>query len=78
MLFMQTDAVTGPPFHCDIDAMRRLFAAPGWAWPDALPGPDRAPVRLVGAAGSSATGLIPGLGQGVAVWAEKSPLLTDC
>ena len=37
ILLMQTDAVTGPPFHCDIDAMRRLFAAPGWAWPDALP-----------------------------------------
>jgi methyl halide transferase len=37
MLFMQTDGVGGPPFHCAIDAMRRLFAAPAWTWPDALP-----------------------------------------
>jgi hypothetical protein len=38
VLFMQTQPSGGPPFHCDIDAMRRLFAAPGWGWPDALPG----------------------------------------
>jgi hypothetical protein len=37
VLFMQTDAAGGPPFHCAIDAMRRLFAPPGWTWPEALP-----------------------------------------
>jgi SAM-dependent methyltransferase len=26
-------AVEGPPYHCDINAMRALFAAPQWAWP---------------------------------------------
>ena len=37
ILLMQNDGATGPPFHCDIDATRRLFAAPTWTWPDALP-----------------------------------------
>jgi methyl halide transferase len=26
-------AVQGPPYHCDINAMRALFPAPRWAWP---------------------------------------------
>ncbi len=26
-------AVEGPPYHCDINAMRALFPAPRWAWP---------------------------------------------
>jgi SAM-dependent methyltransferase len=25
--------VQGPPYHCDINAMRALFPEPGWAWP---------------------------------------------
>lgn len=25
--------IYGPPFHCDITAMRALFAAPAWKWP---------------------------------------------
>lgn len=25
--------VEGPPYHCDINAMRALFAPPRWAWP---------------------------------------------
>jgi SAM-dependent methyltransferase len=26
-------AVEGPPYHCDINAMRALFPAPRWKWP---------------------------------------------
>ncbi len=26
-------AVQGPPYHCDINAMRALFPEPRWAWP---------------------------------------------
>ena len=26
-------AIQGPPYHCDINAMRALFAEPRWAWP---------------------------------------------
>lgn len=26
-------AVEGPPYHCDINAMRALFPAPRWTWP---------------------------------------------
>jgi methyl halide transferase len=36
ILFMQSDRPGGPPYHCDIDAMRRLFAPPAWAWPGVL------------------------------------------
>ena len=36
ILFMQSDRPGGPPFHCDVDAMRHLFAPPAWAWPGAL------------------------------------------
>jgi methyl halide transferase len=36
VLFMQSGKTDGPPFHCDLDAMRRLFGPPAWAWPDAL------------------------------------------
>ena len=38
VLFMQTDRTDGPPFHCDLDAMRRLFETPTWIWPGALIG----------------------------------------
>ena len=38
ILFMQSGRSSGPPFNCDIDAMRRLFAAPAWIWPETLPG----------------------------------------
>jgi hypothetical protein len=33
VLFMQTHTAGGPPFHCDLDAMRALFAATRWQWP---------------------------------------------
>jgi SAM-dependent methyltransferase len=26
-------AIEGPPYHCDINAMRALFPDPRWAWP---------------------------------------------
>jgi SAM-dependent methyltransferase len=26
-------AIQGPPYHCDINAMRALFPAPRWTWP---------------------------------------------
>lgn len=26
-------AIEGPPYHCDINAMRALFPAPRWKWP---------------------------------------------
>ena len=26
-------AIQGPPYHCDINAMRALLPAPRWAWP---------------------------------------------
>ncbi|OIO66251.1 MAG: thiopurine S-methyltransferase [Zetaproteobacteria bacterium CG_4_9_14_3_um_filter_49_83] len=32
-LFMQTGAEGGPPFHCDLLAMRKLFPAVRWQWP---------------------------------------------
>ncbi|WKB54880.1 methyltransferase domain-containing protein [Eleftheria terrae] len=39
-LFMQalrpnaaTGAIEGPPYHCDIHAMRALFPEPQWLWP---------------------------------------------
>ncbi len=34
VLFMQSGKHDGPPFHCAEPAMRALFAAPAWAWPD--------------------------------------------
>lgn len=37
ILFLQSDRPGGPPFHCDMQAMRHLFAAPMWTWPDILP-----------------------------------------
>lgn len=37
VLFMQSDRPSGPPFHCDLTAMRHLFAPPAWHWPEALP-----------------------------------------
>ncbi|RME84072.1 MAG: methyltransferase domain-containing protein [Zetaproteobacteria bacterium] len=36
-LFMQTGEEGGPPFHCDLMAMRKLFAPPEWRWPAAPP-----------------------------------------
>ncbi len=32
-LFMQTGAEGGPPFHCDLLAMRQLFPDTRWQWP---------------------------------------------
>jgi methyl halide transferase len=37
ILFMQTNGTSGPPFHCDMNAMRRLFVTPAWTWPEYLP-----------------------------------------
>jgi methyl halide transferase len=28
-----TGAIEGPPYHCDINAMRALFPKPRWSWP---------------------------------------------
>ncbi len=35
-LFMQTHSAGGPPFHCSISAMRALFPAERWVWPERL------------------------------------------
>lgn len=32
-LFMQTGEPGGPPFHCAVDHMRKLFPASHWQWP---------------------------------------------
>ncbi|RMD69320.1 MAG: methyltransferase domain-containing protein [Gammaproteobacteria bacterium] len=32
-LFMQTGSPGGPPYHCDLEAMERLFPASLWRWP---------------------------------------------
>jgi methyl halide transferase len=37
VLFMQTGRDGGPPFDCPLPAMRALFDAPRWGWPDRLP-----------------------------------------
>jgi methyl halide transferase len=37
ILFMQTGKDGGPPFHCNVAAMRTLFDAAHWGWPAALP-----------------------------------------
>jgi hypothetical protein len=34
--FMQTDSIDGPPFACRPEAMRELFAADRWEWPERL------------------------------------------
>jgi SAM-dependent methyltransferase len=34
--FMQTESDSGPPFACPPDAMRKLFAADHWEWPECL------------------------------------------
>ena len=36
-LFMQTNRPGGPPFHCDITAMKGLFSTDAWAWPISEP-----------------------------------------
>ena len=37
IMFMQTGSAGGPPFDCPLPAMRSLFTAPIWTWPDTLP-----------------------------------------
>lgn len=37
ILFMQSNRPSGPPFHCELGAMRQLFASPAWTWPDTMP-----------------------------------------
>ena len=39
ILFMQTHTAGGPPFHCDMKAMHRLFPADRWRWPEHLDAP---------------------------------------
>lgn len=34
-LFMQTGVAGGPPYHCDLEHMRELFAPPDWSWSQA-------------------------------------------
>jgi len=36
-LFMQTGCAGGPPFHCDLLAMRELFDTARWQWPENEP-----------------------------------------
>lgn len=36
-LFMQTGRDGGPPFHCDVAAMRSLFDESTWSWPEGEP-----------------------------------------
>ncbi len=36
-LFMQKDEPGGPPYGCSLPAMRALFPADRWDWPDAVP-----------------------------------------
>ena len=35
--FLQTTSETGPPFHCSIDGMKRLFAPDRWTWEEGVP-----------------------------------------
>jgi SAM-dependent methyltransferase len=44
--FMQTDSTDGPPFACRPEAMRQLFAADRWDWPERLE-PQEHPTGLV-------------------------------
>ena len=37
ILFMQTGKDGGPPFDCDLTAMRGLFDTGRWRWPSTLP-----------------------------------------
>ena len=37
ILFMQTERPGGPPFHCDLSEMRRLFSQTRWRWSDEAP-----------------------------------------
>jgi len=36
-MFMQTGSDGGPPFHCDVRAMRKLFIAERWQWQEEAP-----------------------------------------
>lgn len=44
--FMQTDSADGPPFACRPEAMRELFAADRWVWPERLE-PQEHPTGLL-------------------------------
>ena len=37
IMFMQTGKPDGPPFHCDVTAMRTLLDAAHWDWPEVVP-----------------------------------------
>ena len=45
-LFMQTARSGGPPFHCDIEAMRHLFAPDRWDWPSDVPCRSEHPIGV--------------------------------
>jgi len=36
ILFMQTGKPDGPPFRCDLTAMRKMFDSTRWNWPETL------------------------------------------
>lgn len=36
-LFMQTGRDGGPPFHCDMASMRKLFSSEQWSWAETPP-----------------------------------------
>jgi trans-aconitate methyltransferase len=36
-LFMQTNRPGGPPFHCDLGAMKKMFTTDAWKWPASEP-----------------------------------------
>lgn len=36
-LFMQTNRPGGPPFHCELSEMIKLFTAGAWTWPASAP-----------------------------------------
>lgn len=46
VLFMQSDRPHGPPFHCDLPSMRRLFGPGAWDWPEVLPSSVQHPSGL--------------------------------
>lgn len=43
VLFMQTGSPGGPPFDCNLPAMRQLFPNTDWDWPAELPAPVQHP-----------------------------------
>lgn len=36
-LFMQSEGIIGPPFHCELSDMRDVFPPSRWKWPETTP-----------------------------------------